>query len=54
MAALAVSDETSDKPVRERIVARLLLYDLRGKRVFVAGHKGMAGSASSTALSRKV
>ena len=26
-------------------MTRPLLYDLRGKRVFVAGHKGLAGSA---------
>ena len=37
--------------VGESIVARPLLYDLRGKRVFVAGHKGMAGSAIVRRLS---
>ena len=47
---LAKKHQISQK-VRERIVARPLLYDLRGKRVFVAGHKGMAGSAIVRRLS---
>src|SRR5262245_48411467 len=29
----------------ECVVTRPVLYDLRGKRIFVAGHKGLAGSA---------
>ena len=33
------------------MVNRPLLYDLQGKRVFVAGHKGMAGSAIVRRLS---
>ena len=52
MVALAVGEESQiSQKVRERIVARPLLYDLRGKRVFVAGHNGMAGSAIVRRLS---
>ena len=30
-----------------------LLFDLKGKRVYVAGHRGMVGSAIARRLSRK-